>query len=130
MLQSCRIAITATALTLTSLPLAGCLAVAAAAGAGAGVAYVQGDLEATLEGSVERVAKATERALDDLKINVISGGASKLDAHYKARTAEDKSVNIRITTETEKTSKISIRIGTFGDEAMSRRILDEIKEEL
>ncbi len=124
-------ALTLTAgLTLATLPLAGCLAVAAAAGTGVGVAYANGALQATLDADLERAVKATERALDDLKITVLSGGESGIDAHFKARTADDTSVTIKLQTETEKTSSISIRVGTFGDKNLSLQILDKIKSKL
>ncbi|MGD9691225.1 MAG: DUF3568 family protein [Phycisphaerales bacterium] len=117
-------------LALTTLPLAGCLAVAAAAGAGVGVAYVNGAVETTLDANLERASKATERALDDLKITLISGQESGVDAHYKARTADDTSVTIKLQAETDKTSSISIRVGTFGDKNLSLQILDKIKSKL
>src|SRR5687768_9013736 len=63
---------------------AGCLVVAAAAGTGAGVAYVRGDLDATVDASPVAAADATERAFKELDLHVISRESTALDAKLVA----------------------------------------------
>ena len=107
------------------------LVIGAAAGAGAaGVAYVKGDLEVTVEADPEEVAKASEKAFDQLQIRKISSNASALDAQVIGRTATDKKITITAKGEGSNSTKMSIRIGTIGDEDMSRKIYDEIKNHL
>jgi hypothetical protein len=107
------------------------LLVGAAAGAGvAGTAYVLGDLEAQLEADPPAVAKATDRALDALQIRRISNSSSGLDAVIVGRTGADKKVTVKVKGAGEGRSKISIRVGAFGDESMSREILRRIEKEL
>ncbi len=99
--------------------LPGCLAVAVAAGA-AGVAYVDGDLEAKLDATPQK----------DMNVPIKSKEATAIDGKLVGRTALEKKVEITVQRETETTSKISIRIDTFGDESLSRQILEKIKSKL
>jgi len=47
-----------------------------------------------------------------------------------AKTAGDKDVKITIKKEGQNTSRIWIRVGVFGDQALSRQIYDNIKSQL
>ena len=109
---------------------AGCLVVAAAAGTGAGVAYVAGDLDATVDANPKAAADATERAFKDLELAVISKESSSLDAKIVGRTARDVKMTVVIKGESEKLSRISIRTGVFGNDAMQHRLLEKIREHL
>lgn len=116
-----------------ALMTTGCavLVVGAAAGASAaGVAYIRGDLEARVMADPRAVAKASARSFEVLDIRTISSSASAVDAEVLGRTATDKKVTIKAKAEETGESSVSIRIGTFGDESMSRRIYDEIKKHL
>jgi hypothetical protein len=112
------------------LSLSGCWFVVGAASAGAGVAYVMGDLEGTLDGDVVTVAAATERALEDQKLHLISSDVTELDAKLVARTARDERVTIRLEAEPSARTQISIRVGLVGDEEVSQRIYDAIGDRL
>jgi hypothetical protein len=108
----------------------GCLIAAAAAGTGATVAYVRGDLEATLDADPKQVAEASERALKGMDVAVLSRETSSLDSKVTARTARDAKITIVAKAETSKVSHVSIRVGTFGDSAMQASILEKIQMEL
>jgi len=113
--------------------LPGCLLVAVGAGAGAaaaGTAYVMGDLEATLEATPTQIVSATRGALADMDIAMISAASTDLDGEVRARTATDEKVTIKVRSQTRRLSDVSIRVGTFGDETFSRRILEEIRGNL
>ena len=107
----------------------GCFLVAAGAAAG-GVLYAKGDLEAIVDGKPGDIAAATEKAFAEMNISKRSAVSSGLDAEVVGRTATDKNVTIRVKAKTEKQSDISIRIGTLGDEALSRILLNKIREKL
>jgi len=81
-----------------------------------------------MDASTQVVAAASKRALEELEIRVISAESSKLDALVVGRTAIDR--RVRISTEREGISKVSIRVGTLGEEEMSRQILDALKKQL
>jgi hypothetical protein len=67
-----------------------------------------------------------------LELSVLNGKTEKdaLSATIVARDAADKRVTIRLKVRTELTTKLSIRIGTFGDQTKSQMIYNRIKENL
>lgn len=108
----------------------GCLAVAAGAGAGAAVAYVRGELTATLSSNYDAVTEATNRAIEQLQFAKVSERKDALLDVIVARNAADKKVEIRLENTARDLTKVRIRIGVFGDEALSMAILDRIKANL
>jgi hypothetical protein len=112
---------------------AGCVvaAVGAAGAAGAGtVAFIRGELEATVSSSFETVIPAASKAVGQLGFSKIRETKDALAAEIVARTALDKKVDIKLNKETDQLTRVSIRIGFFGDEVKSRAILDQIKQNL
>ena len=116
-------------LAVTLSAFSGCVLAAAGAGAGA-VAYVRGDLEANLDSDYQKVVDAAHSAVSDLEFARVSENKDALKAVLVSRTAMDKKVEISITKSANKLTNIKIRIGIFGDEEMSRTILDRIKARL
>lgn len=108
----------------------GCLVVAAGAAGAGTVAYIRGELEASLEGRYDAVVTAASGAVTDLKFARISENKDALTAVIVARTADDKKIEIRVTRVTDTLSKVQIRVGIFGDEFVSVSILDRIKANL
>ncbi|MEI7552232.1 MAG: DUF3568 family protein [Verrucomicrobiota bacterium] len=107
----------------------GCLAVAAGAGAGA-VAYVRGDLNATLEGSLDQTVRAASRAVQQLEFVKVSESKDALLGLIVVRTAADVRVEIKVERVGDHLSKVNIRAGIFGDEKLSLAVLDKIKSNL
>jgi hypothetical protein len=123
--RSLGLAVLAAAVLLT-----GCVAVVAgAAGAGA-VAYTMGKLEARLDAPFDKVVPAANRALKQLQFADVSERQDALDAILRARTAEDKKVEVKISRVGPDSSNVKIRVGLIGDEARSLAILDKIKANL
>lgn len=110
----------------------GCLAVAVGAGAAGTVAYMRGDLEAEEPYSLEQTYAASREAVDELGLKVIEGdsGADALSARVTARDSSDKKVVVRLKAITSDATKVKVRVGTFGDEAKTRRIYNAIRERL
>jgi len=48
-------------------------------------------------------------------------------ARFVARTATDKKIEVTLNKKSANSTEIRIRVGTFGDEPMSRQLLDKIK---
>ncbi len=115
----------------TMMQLTGCAALllggAAAAAGAAGVLYHEGELQGTLEASPPAVIKATERAFRDLIWSKESARSSATDGLATARTATGREVVVKVTRKTENVSQVGIRIGTFGDENLSRLLYDKIQ---
>jgi hypothetical protein len=112
------------------LQLTGCALLlvggAAAGAAAAGVMYNEGELRADLEAKPPEILQATERAFRDLIWTKESAKASATDGLATARTATGREVTVTINRKTENVSRIGIRIGTFGDENLSRLLYDKI----
>jgi hypothetical protein len=118
-------------LALAVLPLfTGCVVVVAgAAGAGA-VAYVRGEMQASVEYDLNATFQASQRALKDLQFARIDDKQSGVDAQLISRTALDKKVEIKLKKITEGLTKVQIRVGVVGDQELSLTILERIKAEL
>lgn len=117
------------AFALAAVFQSGCVVAAVGAGAGA-VAYIRGELEATLDSSLNATVKATDRAISQLEFAKVSEKKDALSANLIARTAQDKKVEIDLIKVGDKVTKVKIRVGVFGDEAVSMAILDKIKQGL
>jgi len=108
---------------------------AAVAGGAAAVYYVKGDLEYDLEHDVNRVYRASLSAMEDRDYPVtkdeVSESSGRIEAAIPAEGGEKKhDLTIKLERKGEYLTHISIRVGTFGDEALSRSILDDIKSRL
>lgn len=108
----------------------GCLAVAAGAGAGATVAYVRGDLDTTLGADLDRADRAVNNALLQLQFAKISENHDAFHADVIARTAADKKIELHMEKLANDATKLKIRVGTFGDDALQMTMLDRIKANL
>ncbi len=122
-------------LGLSLLVNSGCpaLLVGVAAGGAAGVGavkYVGGELRSTEEVSLNRAWKATQKAILDLEFTITSKEKDVFDAQLIASGAADKRIKVRLKKQSETLTEIRMRIGVFGDESLSRHILEKIKKRL
>jgi len=108
----------------------GCVVAAVGAGAAGTVAYIRGDLEAVEAKYIGTVYKATEKALEELGLKVSKKTKDAMSAVIIARDAQDTKVTIKLNATAEETTKLSIRIGTFGSETKSRLICQKIHDNL
>ncbi|HEY0864322.1 MAG TPA: DUF3568 family protein [Lacunisphaera sp.] len=128
--MSVRRLLVALMLGVSAAGLTGCVAVVAAGAAGTGVAWYRGQLEASLDHNIEAVFAASQKALNQLEFANISNKKSTVDAQLVSRTALDKKVEITLQKVTDRSTKVIIRVGVFGDETLSMSILDKIKAAL
>jgi hypothetical protein len=70
--------------------------------------------------------------VEELKLHLITsdGGKHALSATVVARDAADKRVTIELKTVTQDITKVSIRVGTFGDKTQQQLIYDKIRDNL
>ncbi len=128
--MSVRRLLVALLLGVSAAGLTGCVAVVAAGAAGTGVAWYSGRLEANLDQNIEAVFAASQKALNQLEFANISNKKSSVDAQLVSRTALDKKVEITLQKVTDRSTRVMIRVGVFGDETLSMSILDKIKAAL
>ena len=118
------------ALAALAVGASGCLLFVAGAAAGAGVgtyAYVSGELETSEAVKLSKAYNATLAAMKDLSYTVTEKQINALDGKVVARAAGDKRIQVTLKKTSDTVTRIDIRVGTFGDETLSRHILDKIK---
>ena len=108
----------------------GCIVAAVGAGAVGTMAYVKGDLESVEDANIEVVYKATVKAIKDLDLTLTMTEKDALSAQIGARDAQDKKITIKLKAVSGGTTKISVRVGTFGDETKSRLIYEAIQKNI
>lgn len=109
----------------------GCAALVVGAAAGAGTyVYVQGELKSTESATLDRAWSATQGAVKELQFTTTTQQKDALKGRLIARTAMDKKVEINLTKVSDTVTEIRIRVGTFGDEDLSRIVMDKIKGRL
>ena len=113
------------------MTMAGCipLLIGAAAGVG-GMTFVKGKLVHNVDHTVDQVHKASLKALKDLDLFVISDELNKRSSVTKAEYENGEKISVFIDVLTERSSKITIRVGTFGDHEESQAILNLILKKL
>ena len=98
-----------------SLGASGC----ATTGTNSAIAYVRGDLDATLSVPLESALRAANRAVAQLEFVKESERKDALQAIVISRNAADKKVEIRLERADDGATKLKIRVGAFGDEALA-----------
>jgi len=66
-------------------------------------------------------------AMSDLQYAVVDKSKDGITAKIFARTSDDKKIQVTLENNPPPSRKFRIRVGTFGDESLSRQILDKIK---
>jgi hypothetical protein len=122
------------AAALLALLHGGCLWVAAGAAGGAavGAAYCYGKVNQTFPSSLDDSATATKTALADLGMPVLEEQRDGGTAFIKSQTSDGDPVRIYLDPEASKfpadgpLTKLTVRVGAFGDHPVSNRVLDQI----
>jgi hypothetical protein len=114
--------------------LTGCLAAAAIGGgavAGAGtVAWIQGELKSTEGYPFAKVWAATVKSIDQLEFIVVNKVSDEISGEIDSVTADNKKVKIVVKRVGDNITEIKIRVDTFGDETLSRYILNKIQSNI
>jgi hypothetical protein len=103
---------------------------AAAGGGAAGYAWVNGEVKTTEGSSLNQTWDASLAAMKDLEFTVTEKSKDALSGYVTAQTADNKTIKINLKYITNTSTEIRIRVGTFGDESLSRIILGKINNHL
>src|SRR5277367_5335645 len=95
-----------------------------------GATYTLGSYSVGVDGAPDKVTTAAYKAAGDLKLININQSGTAVDGKVTAQTAQNANVTIDITPAGEKVSKVSIRVGETGDEALSSQLVDRINAHL
>jgi len=131
MLKTLRHAGLAVTLGVAVMGLSGCFAILAGAAAGAaGYAWVQGALIKEFNVSAVQLHEATVKGLQAMDLELTQDEYDRLSARMISKFADGKDVRINIDALTERTSKIKIRVGVFGDKMRSEMIYNSIQKNI
>ncbi len=111
----------------------GCAALLLGGGAIAGagmVANAKGELTAVEDADLDRVWDAAQGAMDDLDFVIESRLTTAGSAKLVARGAGSRRVTMVVRRRVGNLTEISVRVGYFGDEPLSRLILQKILRRL
>jgi hypothetical protein len=92
--------------------------------------WQQRELRGNFAGSLLDVAAAAERAIVDLRLIAVDQTVDGLKGRVTATTADGTSVRIKLKAMDFETTKFNIKIGTFGDKAMSQQVARYIAREV
>jgi hypothetical protein len=67
-------------------------------------------------------------AMDDLEFHTTDKAKDAFDAELSASGAGGKKIKVALKKISDTSTEIRIRVGTFGDESLSRKILEKIKK--
>jgi hypothetical protein len=116
----------------------GCLVatVGAVGGAAAGYAYYKGKVNQDFSAGFEDTVAAARTALGELGLPLLAESRAPNTAVLESRSAEGDHIRIDIDSlispipSEGRISRVGVRVATFGDQPLSRRILDQISAHL
>ena len=76
------------------------------------------------------VTSAAKEVAEELKLTVVSSGASGLDGKLIARTANNTKLTVDVKSAGENLSRLTVRAGGFGDKTVQKQVLDRIRAKL
>lgn len=116
---------------LLALLATGCSTVHPRTSAGTGTyAHVGGVLSWTYPATLDEVWSATLAALTELQIPIRSQMIDGLGGFIEAERGEKVKVRLRLTPQTDITTRLSVRFGTAGNRQESRRVHAAVRNQL
>jgi Protein of unknown function (DUF3568) len=113
--------------------VSGCVIVAvsaiAVAGAG-GWQWYKGEIKATEQAPLDKCWNATLAAMKDMEYPVTYKAKDALAAELKAVNSGGTTIHIDLKKLDNNSTEIGIRVGTFGDEPLSRTIIGKIEDHI
>lgn len=95
-----------------------------------GATNTLGYYSTSVDGAPDTVTAAAQKSAADLKLSDIVANSTKVDGKVTAKDAQGTNVTIDIKQNGDNVSKVTIRVGVAGDEAMSKQLMDGIKKHL
>ena len=107
----------------------GCLLLAAGAGA-AGATYAINKGERIFDRHFEKVYNATKNTFKKKDLIITSDTRTQSSGHINGKLEDGTSISVIIEALTTKTTKVTVRVGAFGDEARSNMFIEDIAKRL
>ena len=116
-----------------AVQISGCAGAALVAGGAVGaggMVYVKGKLQEQLNSPLAKVHEATLAALKDFELPVREDKKDLLVAKVRSQLANGDPIWIKLSSLSEESTEITIRVGILGNETRSRRLLGKIRGHL
>lgn len=108
----------------------GCVVAVLGLGAAGAVAYSKGDLEVVEAENINKVYEAALQMIEQTNLRLINVSQDSFSATITANNAQNKKIVLSFKSKEKKNTALSIRVGTFGDKELSRRIYEQIHENI
>lgn len=109
----------------------GCVAAVVGAGAGAGgYSYIKGELKSTYDMPIKALWPQTVSALNSLDLTVGSKNVDALGGKIEARRRDGTLVKVRFKPESERSTTVGVRVGTFGSRKASEQVHNAIRKQI
>lgn len=108
------------ALAVVALAASGCAV--AAASTGLGVAYSKGNVETVVAATPEEVAAAAEATFDEMGIRLAVREQHEARTRVVGWTPEGKKVKVTAKPRGAESSKVAVRVGTFGNQVLRNQV--------
>jgi len=95
-----------------------------------GATNTLGSYSTMINSTPDKVTVAAQKAADDLKLLDIVGNGTKIDGTVTAKNAQGDVITINIEQAGDNVSKVTIRVGSAGDDAVSKQLVDRINSHL
>lgn len=93
-------------------------------------AFINGELEAAFARPLPEMFTASQEALDDLKFPLVTSRLGEFNAYVYSKEVQRRRIEITLAKKSDMVTKINIRVGVFGDQSISRLILETIQSRL
>lgn len=84
----------------------------------------------TIEAGTAEATKAAEGVLKDLGLHDVTSSSTNVDGWAKGFMADKTPVNVSLERVGEKTSDISVHVGSFGDPSLGSDIIGRVRKSL
>jgi len=120
------------AVAILLMGMYGCVALLAGGAAGAGTAvWLSDKLTQQFNASYERTIRATENALDSLKLGIKKQAKEENVTQFRSEYTDGKEIWIDIRKITDTSTKVEVRVGVISpDKTAAEKILSRIKRYL
>lgn len=89
-----------------------------------------GNVSARVAGTPVEAVAATERAMRRMDMTIIASNVTDVDGRVTAQSPRRRPVDVRVFEDVDDQTRVSIRIGAFGDQDASIGLLQRIRREL
>ena len=93
---------------------------------GAGYSFSAGRATQTFSSSAQVVAPAVVAAMDDLRIEDVRRVNESSMTIFEGKTADNRRASVTLRPQKQGSTRVTVRIGLFGDEPLSRALMDRV----